>query len=86
MKNIYIAIQADYTGEKSLISGEELNNGRKAFYAFVEVYRSGTNLVSALGNVGGLLSATVCDSRKQADELVTEWNRGFRENEIYAFS
>ena len=85
MKNIYVAIQADYTGEKGLISGRELNNGNNAFYAFVEVYRAGTNLVSALEMIGGLVSATVCESRKQADETVTEWNRVFRANGTYAF-
>lgn len=85
MKNFYVAIQVDYTGEKSLISGDEYNNGNRAMYAFVEVYRTGTNLVRALEIIGGLVSATLCDTRKQADELVAEWNRGFRESGIYAF-
>lgn len=85
MKHIYLAIQADYTGEKGLVSGLPYNNGNKAMYAFVEVYRAGENIVHALEIIGGLVSATICESRKQADELVTEWNRGFRENGIYAF-
>ena len=54
-------------------------------YAFVEVYRAGDNLAHYLDIIGGLVSATLCESRKQADELVTKWNRGFQENGIYAF-
>ena len=85
MKHIFVAVQVDYTGEKSVFSGKEYNNGNQAMYAYVEVYRAGENLARCLDIIGGLVSATLCESRKQADELVTEWNRGFRENRIYAF-
>ena len=85
MKNIFIAVQVDYTGQKELVSGKPLNGGNNAFYAFVEVYRPGTNLVSALEMIGGLVSATVCETRKQADDTVAEWNRVFRANGTYAF-
>ena len=54
-------------------------------YAFVEVFKAGENLVRKLDIIGGLVSATICETRKQADDLVSDWNRAFRENGIYAF-
>lgn len=85
MKKIFLAVQVDYTGDKYIFSDKQYNNGEKAMYAFTEVYNAGTNIVHDLDIIGGLVSATVCETRKQADEIVAEWNRGFQEKGIYAF-
>lgn len=78
MKYCFVAVQVDYTGKP------DCNGGRRAMFAYTEVYRPGENLAYHLRTIPGLVSATFCETRKQADDLVTAWNAGFRDSGIYA--
>lgn len=84
MKKIFVAVQVDYTGKESF-PGETYNDGKQALYAFVDSYEPGTDIVRRLGIIGGLRSATLCETRKQADDLVTKWISSYKERGIYAF-
>lgn len=53
-------------------------NGK--FYAYVEPIKTGENLNNYLNREKIM---HLCESRKQADQLVTAWNCGFRQNKTY---
>ena len=70
MKRIYIAAVA-----------EEDNK----YYAFVIPIQTGNNIKSILERYKDTIIWHLCESRKQADECVTLWNKNYKANGIYMF-
>lgn len=70
MKNKYIAVQ---TKEKNLYS------------AYVLKVTTADNLISAL-KIKGILSANICNTRKEALELVNVWNQGFKDKGVLLYA
>ena len=67
MKNKYIAIQV---------------NENHKYFAYVLKVTTADNLISAL-KIKGIISANICSTRKEAEELVNVWNQGFKEKGVF---
>lgn len=68
-KKIYIAVQIEENGK---------------YYAYAVPVAMCENLVEKL-NIKGLITANICDSRKDAAEIVTHWNACHKANGKYLF-
>lgn len=82
MTNSYLVVQ---------VKGDR-NDGRDAchdpdygYYAYVLKTNEKTNLVAQLDDIVGLVSATICPTKKRAEELAEFWNTCFRRNGTYLF-
>lgn len=64
-----------------VISFEE--NGK--FYAIAKKWNNSNNLVS-LFSEKKVLTANICDSKKEAEIIADAWNNQYKENGNYAFS
>lgn len=53
-------------------------------YAYMLKTSACNNLVSLL-SIPGIRSANVCDTKKQAAEIVAAWNAAYKENGTYMF-
>lgn len=69
MKKIYIAIQVE-ENEK--------------YYAFAETIRTGENLKPFIERYNANVFH-LCESRKQAEELIIRWNATYKANNNYLF-
>lgn len=69
MKKIYVVIQAE-------------DNGK--YYAFADAIRTGENLKPFIERYNADVFH-LCESRKQAEELVIRWNATFKANNTYLF-
>lgn len=58
-------------------------NGK--FYSYAEGIRAGNNLLNYLTRGKNLKVAHVCLNKKDAANLVTIWNDGFKANKTYLF-
>ena len=71
MKKIYIAIQTEEKGK---------------FYAFAEIIRTGENLKFLFDRYAHKAKIFhICESRRQAEELVFRWNATYKANGTYLF-
>lgn len=68
-KNLYIAITITKNGKH---------------YSYVLKTSAVNNLVSVL-NIPDIVTANVCDTRKQAREIVEYWNKTYKQNNTYLF-
>lgn len=69
MKSTYLAIEVQENGK---------------YYAYGLKVNSHMNLLSEL-NIKGIVSATICDSKKHCEEMVDTWNAQYKANENYLF-
>lgn len=70
MKNIFFAAITEENGK---------------FYSFVVPVRTGENIKPILERYKNIPVLHLCESRKQADDLVTDWNEGYKANGKYIF-
>ena len=70
MKNFYLAVQEEHTGK---------------YFAFVIRYYNCNNLLATLEQYPNLKTVNICESKKQAEELATRWNEGYKANGTYLF-
>ena len=69
MKKYYIAVQVE-ENEK--------------FYAYAIKVSKSENLISKL-NVDGIVTANICQNRKEAESMVNHWNAIFKLHDNYMF-
>lgn len=69
MKNIYLAIEIKENGK---------------YYAFAETIRTGENLIPFIKRYQSDITH-LCKTRKQAEEIVTQWNAVYKANGTYLF-
>lgn len=69
MKSTYIAVQ--------IMEDEKL-------YAYIVKVSSSDNLLSKL-TIKNILTANICQTKKEAESLVKYWNDGHRANNRYMF-
>nr|DAF43343.1 MAG TPA: hypothetical protein [Siphoviridae sp. ctEJG5] len=72
----------DMKKKSSYIAVQVTENGKNYAYA-VKVSES-DNLLSKL-EIKGITAANLCGSRKEAEEVVTDWNEAFKNNGSYMF-
>ena len=69
MKNFYIAVQIKENDK---------------FYAYVIKVSKSDNLLSKL-EIPNIITANICQSKKEAESWVLSWNDGFKANYKYVF-
>ncbi len=69
MKNNYIAVQI---------------KENEKFYAYVIKVSGSNNLLSEL-NIKNIITANICESKKEAESIASHWNACFKVNDTYLF-
>ena len=83
MKNFYIVFAVDGNRAPALYKGIAGTN--KKYFADVMCVSDLDNLAARLECIGGLLSANICSTKKQAREIADAWNEGYKKNGTYLF-
>ena len=85
MKRFYITVTVMQDRNESIFTGrlsEEYNPG---FYAYVISCTSSDNLQYRLNTIGGLQSANIFPTRKEAKAVAECWNDAYKANGRYLF-
>ena len=79
---VNLVVCCDYDGTKDCFG----NYYPEESYVAFAVSTSGCNdLVSFLDSIGGLVTANVCNSRKEAEEIARAWNETYKKNGTYFY-
>ena len=79
---VNLVVCCDYAGTKDCFGDYYPEESYVAF----AVSTSGCNdLVSLLDSIGGLVTANVCNSRKEAEEIARAWNETYKKNGTYFY-
>ena len=79
---VNLVVCCDYAGTKDFFG----NYFPEESYVAFAVSTSGCNdLVSLLDSIGGLVTANVCNSRKEAEEIARAWNETYKKNGTYFY-
>ena len=65
MKKIFVAVTQSDGGK---------------YYSFSDTIKTGENLMTLLSRYGEKSNVLLCESRKQADDIVIMWNQTYRDN------
>ncbi len=68
--------------KRKFIAAEVEENGK--YYAYVIPVTNSDNLIHKL-KVRGIVAANLCDSKREAGEIVTAWNEAHKANGTYMF-
>lgn len=79
---VNLVVCCDYAGTKDCFGNYF---PEKSYVAFAVSVSGSDNLVHALDIIGGLVSANVCNSRKEAEEIARAWNETFKKNGTYFY-
>lgn len=85
MAYCYIAVQIEQDRNETTFSPRKNPEYNPGYYADVIRCSDSENLVSVLNHIGGLVSAFVFPTRKQAREVAELWNSNFKANRTYFF-
>jgi hypothetical protein len=65
---------------------EIYKDDQEKYYADIMRVSTQTNIASYLDNIGGLLHANICQSKKQAQEIKNAWNEAYKHNGTYIYA
>lgn len=85
MKNFYIAITVKQDRNERTFTEQTTPECDPGYYAYAVKCSEADNICSVLGRIGGLLHANICQTKKQAAEIVTAWNTAYKANGTYLF-
>ena len=57
-------------------------NGK--YYAYMIKHNNSNNLLN-IANIKGILHANICDTKKEAERIVEQWNESYKQNGTYMF-
>ena len=57
-------------------------NGK--YYAYMIKHHNSYNLLN-IANIKGILHANICDTKKEAEKIVEQWNESYKQNGTYMF-
>ena len=80
---VNLVVCCDYAGTKNCFG--DYYFPEKSCVAFAVSVSGYENLVAALARIGGLVTANVCHSRKEAEEIARAWNETYKKNGIYFY-
>ena len=83
---IYIAYTAEQDMSNTFLKKQRIKDYCPGYYADVMRVSSDDNILTALSTIGGLKSANVFSSKKQAGEAAAFWNECYRRNGTYLFA
>ena len=64
---------------------KDFQKDKKTYYADIMRVSTMDNIASRLENIGGLMHANICQSKKEAEKIRDIWNKSYQEKNIYAF-
>ena len=67
--NLYIAIT--------------VSENRK-YYSYMIKHNNSNNFLN-VAKIKGILSANICDTKKEAERIVEQWNESYKQNGTYMF-
>lgn len=67
-------------------NGKTKGDPEESYVAFAVSASGCENLVWVLDHIGGLVSANVCNSRKEAEEIARAWNETYKKNGTYFYN
>lgn len=79
---VNLVVCCDYAGTKNFFGDYY---PEKSYVAFAVSVSGSDNLVCVLDRIGGLVSANVCNSRKEAEEIARAWNETYKKNGTYFY-
>ena len=85
MSKIYMAVTVEQDRNESIFGPCENAEYSPGYYSYVVPCKAGVNLKSVLDCIGGLQCAHLCNTKKEAVELVEAWNAGYKANGNYLF-
>lgn len=85
MANFYIAVTVCQNKNENVFEPDEKKAPEPGYYAFAFPVGEQDNIKSRLENVGGLMCANICATKKRASELVKLWNDSYKANGTYLF-
>ena len=56
----------------------------KKYYSYMIKHNNSNNLLN-VAKIKGILSANICDTKKEAERIVEQWNESYKQNGIYMF-
>jgi hypothetical protein len=65
---------------------ETEKDDKTRYYAGIMRVSSMDNIASRLENIGGLMHANICQSKKEAENIRDIWNKSYQGKNIYAFA
>ena len=57
-------------------------NGK--YYSYMIKYHNSNNLLN-IAKIKGILYANICDTKKEAERIVEQWNESYKQNGTYMF-
>ena len=57
-------------------------NGK--YYSYMIKHHNSNNLLN-ISKIKGILSANICDTKKEAERIVEQWNESYKQNGTYMF-
>ena len=68
-KNSYLAVTVEENGK---------------YYAYMIKHHNSNNLLNIL-DIKGILHANICETKKEAERIVENWNESYKQNGTYMF-
>ena len=56
----------------------------KKYYSYMIKHNNNNNLLN-VAKIKGILSANICDTKKEAERIVEQWNESYKQNGTYMF-
>ena len=56
----------------------------KKYYSYMIKHNNSNNLLN-VAKIKGILSANICDTKKEAERIVEQWNESYKQNGTYMF-
>ena len=57
-------------------------NGK--YYSYMIKHHNSNNLLN-IAKIKGILHANICDTKKEAERIVEQWNESYKQNGTYMF-
>ena len=85
MSKFYIAVTIQDDRNKNVFGERTHREPNPGYYSYIIPCSESDNLKTRLENIGGLLHANICSTKKRASEIVAAWNTAYKKNGTYLF-
>ena len=85
MSKIYMAVTVCQDRNHREFTPRPSEEYSPGYYSYVLTCKVGENLKFSLDCIGGLQCAHLCNTKREAAELVETWNAGYKANGNYLF-
>lgn len=85
MNKIYMAVTVKQDRNENIFEPNGNREYNPGYYSCVVPCKTGENLKFALDCIGGLQVAHLCNTKREAEDLVTAWNDSYKANGTYLF-